>query len=75
MTKDDANQLKSLLTRALAGDACAWNEFFAQIRKYAHAATLLGGNAALASVPLPLVSSTIKAATAVAAGDAGSRGC
>lgn len=35
----DKRQLEPLLRRALAGDACAWNEFFRQIRKHLHAET------------------------------------
>jgi RNA polymerase sigma factor (sigma-70 family) len=37
MTILDKHQLRPLLTRALAGDAAAWDEFFRQIRKYLHA--------------------------------------
>jgi RNA polymerase sigma factor (sigma-70 family) len=37
MTSADKHQLKPLLTRALAGDAVAWNELFREIRKYLHA--------------------------------------
>jgi RNA polymerase sigma-70 factor (ECF subfamily) len=33
----DKHKLKPLLMRALAGDACAWNDFFREIRKYLHA--------------------------------------
>ena len=37
MTGVDKHGLKQLLGRALAGDACAWNDFFLEIRKYLHA--------------------------------------
>jgi len=33
----DKHGLKQHLRRALAGDACAWNDFFREIRKYLHA--------------------------------------
>jgi RNA polymerase sigma-70 factor (ECF subfamily) len=37
MAKTDTYGLKPLLRRALAGDPCAWNDFFQQIRRYLHA--------------------------------------
>jgi RNA polymerase sigma factor (sigma-70 family) len=37
MISVDKHGLKQLLGRALAGDACAWNDFFREIRKYLHA--------------------------------------
>jgi RNA polymerase sigma-70 factor (ECF subfamily) len=33
----DKRRLEPLLRRALAGDACAWNDFFGAVRKYLHA--------------------------------------
>jgi RNA polymerase sigma factor (sigma-70 family) len=33
----DKHGLKQLLRRALAGDACAWSDFFREVRKYLHA--------------------------------------
>jgi RNA polymerase sigma-70 factor, ECF subfamily len=48
MTAVDKHHLKPLLRRALAGDACAWNDFFREIRKYLHAEVrkVLGPNVA-----------------------------
>jgi RNA polymerase sigma-70 factor (ECF subfamily) len=37
MTSIDKHQLRPLLTRALEGDASAWEDFFRQIRTYLHA--------------------------------------
>jgi RNA polymerase sigma factor (sigma-70 family) len=37
MTSPDRHQLKPLLLRALAGDVCAWNDFFTQVRRFLHA--------------------------------------
>jgi RNA polymerase sigma factor (sigma-70 family) len=37
MKNVDVHQLELLLRRALSGDACAWNEFFREIRRYLHA--------------------------------------
>jgi RNA polymerase sigma-70 factor (ECF subfamily) len=37
MPGGDKHNLKPLLLRALAGDVCAWNDFFGEIRKYLHA--------------------------------------
>ena len=37
MTSRDPHNLTPLLERALAGDVRAWNDFFAEIRRYVHA--------------------------------------
>jgi RNA polymerase sigma factor (sigma-70 family) len=37
MSGNDKHNLKNLLGRALAGDVCAWNDFFGELRKYLHA--------------------------------------
>jgi RNA polymerase sigma factor (sigma-70 family) len=37
MSGGDKHNLKPLLTRALAGDDGAWNDFFLEVRKYLHA--------------------------------------
>jgi RNA polymerase sigma factor (sigma-70 family) len=37
MSNSDKHNLKHLLRQALAGDVCAWSDFFREIRKYLHA--------------------------------------
>jgi RNA polymerase sigma factor (sigma-70 family) len=48
MLGGDKHELKPLLMRALAGDTCAWNDFFREIRRYLHAQVrqALGGERA-----------------------------
>jgi RNA polymerase sigma factor (sigma-70 family) len=37
MNHNDPHHLRALLERALAGDVQAWNDFFAELRRYLHA--------------------------------------
>ena len=37
MSDSDKHNLKPILRRALAGDVCAWNDFFREVRNYLHA--------------------------------------
>jgi RNA polymerase sigma-70 factor (ECF subfamily) len=62
MTCADKHHLKDLLGRALAGDACAWNGFFREIRKYLHAEVrnVLGPNGQGGPDHSDIVQSTVR---------------